>query len=233
MVGKALAGLGSGALGLLIALRLIDGSYTALVQGWYEPVLLVTAAALIALGALASIQAAREGNTSPRPRLTAGAFGIIALAAIPVVIGFAYEPRPLGSDSLETLEGDGRSSLQFSSTAASSDPSQRNVYQWAYEFANTDPAEILGDDVNIKGFVYHPDDAEEHIFEVARFVVACCVADARGYTLPVSWDGAAELPSDQWVDISGRIGTGPDGSPVVLADSVEHIEPPANPYIYP
>ncbi len=232
MAGKALAGLGAALLGVLLAVRLADGSYTALVQAWYEPVLVGTAVVLLALAAIVSVQVARDRSwwkLEAKP----GAMVMIALAALPVGLGLLYQPAPLGTKSLETLQDGGRSSLQFSSTAAGSDAAQRNVYQWAYEFANTEPAQILGDPVEVTGFVYHAEGAPEGVFSVARFVVACCVADARGYILPVQWGEAAALSNDQWVRVSGRVATDPDGALVILAETVETIEIPANPYIYP
>jgi putative membrane protein len=232
MVGKGLAGLGGGALGLLLAIRIADGSYAALVQGWYEPVLIGTALLLLLLAAIVSFQVLRGGGRW-RPQFRIGAVAMIGLAAIPILLGLVYQPQPLSSASLETLQDGGRSSLQFSSTAAGSDPSRRNIYQWAYEFAHTEPAELLGDPVDVIGFAYHAADQPEGVFQVARFVVACCVADARGYMLPVRWSDAESLRNDTWVHVTGRIGTAPDGSLIVLADAVETIEAPANPYIYP
>lgn len=232
MTGKAMAGLGAALLGVLLAVRIADGSYTALVQAWYEPVLVGTAIVLLGLAAVVSLQASRE-KASWRTRLTPGALAMIGLAAFPVALGLAYQPQPLGSKSLETLQDGGRTSLQFSSTAAGADAAQRNVYQWAYEFANTEPAEILGDPVDVTGFVYQADEQPEGVFSVARFVVACCVADARGFTLPVQWGDADSLPNDQWVRVQGRVATDADGGLVILAETVETVETPANPYIYP
>lgn len=232
MAGKALAGLGAALLGVLLAVRLADGSYTALVQAWYEPVLVGTAIVLLALAAIVSVQVTRERERW-RPQLKPGALVMIALAAVPVGMGLLYQPAPLGSKSLETLQDGGRTSLQFSSTAAGADATQRNVYQWAYEFANTEPAEVLGDPVDVTGFVYHADGEPEGVFSVARFVVACCVADARGFTLPVQWGEAEALPNDQWVRVQGRVATDADDGLVILAETVETVETPANPYIYP
>jgi putative membrane protein len=232
MTGKAMAGLGAALLGVLLAVRIADGSYTALVQAWYEPVLVGTAVVLLGLAAVVSVQAAREKGTL-RARLTPGALAMIGLAALPVAMGLAYQPQPLGTKSLETLQDGGRSSLQFSSTAAGADAAQRNVYQWAYEFANTEPALILGDPVDVTGFVYHAEGEPAGVFSVARFVVACCVADARGFTLPVQWAEAESLPNDQWVRVRGRVATDAEGQLVILAETVETVEIPANPYIYP
>ncbi|MDZ7728757.1 MAG: TIGR03943 family protein [Dehalococcoidia bacterium] len=155
------------------------------------------------------------------------------MGAAPVVLGLLFQPVQLGSSSLETLQEGGQSSIQFSSTASGSGSSGRNLYQWAYQFANTEPSTLLGEQVDVIGFVYHGESDAADEFQVARFVVACCVADARGYTLPVRWPGASELEADTWIQVTGRIGTTADGAPIVLADTVESIEAPANPYIYP
>lgn len=232
MVSGATAGLGGALLGLLVALRLQDGSYAALVQRWYGPVLGASAVVLLALAALVALQTMRNRGTW-RANVTPGAAAMVALAGLPIVLGFAYKPAPLTSDSLETLSDGGRSSLQFSTTAAGSPAATRNVYQWAYEFATADPGTLLGDSVDVIGFVYHGDAPQADRFEVARFVVACCVADARGFTLPVRWAGSADLERDSWVRVQGRVGTDPDGALVILAGTVETIGTPANPYIYP
>ncbi|MEJ5221819.1 MAG: TIGR03943 family protein, partial [Tepidiforma sp.] len=92
---------------------------------------------------------------------------------------------------------------------------------------------IAGQPVDVIGFVFRkPDDPPDRL-RVARFVVACCIADAQGFTLPVAWKDAGALTNDQWVRVEGRVGIGPDGEPVVLAAAVTPIEAPQNPYIYP
>ncbi|WP_322795902.1 TIGR03943 family putative permease subunit [Tepidiforma sp.] len=228
MVRQAGHAVGALALGLLLAWRLADGSARNLVQGWYVPVLAVTAAALVVLAAWAAVPALRrrERTSLPGP----GGLFAAALVALPVIVGAATVPQALGSGRLDPA---GTGARQFGAAASAADPAARNVYQWAYEFETAEPAAIVGQPVDVIGFVYRAQDEPAGQFQVARFVVACCIADAQGFTLPVAWKDAASLANDQWVRVSGRVGIGPGGEPVVLASSVEPIEVPKNPYIYP
>lgn len=231
MVRPAFCALGAGLLGLLLALRLSDGSVSFLVQSWYEPILFAAAVLLIALSAVVSVQSLRAGgrwdlHARPAEIVTA------ALVAGPVLLGLAMKPQPLASKSLGS-DPSLDAARQFSQSASVDDPGRRNIYQWAYEFQSADPKTLTGEPVDVVGFVYHgKDDASDH-FQVARFVVACCVADATGHSLPVRWPEGPALPSDRWVHVLGRVATRPDGAAEIQATSVDLVEAPSNPYIYP
>ncbi|GIW17979.1 TIGR03943 family protein [Tepidiforma sp.] len=229
MVRRLAFGGAAAALGLLIAWRLADGSARNIVQGWYVPVLWVTAAGLLLLGAWTLADALRRGRRDgARPTLAGGLAA--AFIGLPLLLGAAYTPRPLASTNLDLAATAAR---QFGASASAADPARRNIYQWAYEFETADPAAIAGQPVDVIGFVFRkPDDPPDRL-RVARFVVACCIADAQGFTLPVAWKDAGALTNDQWVRVEGRVGIGPDGEPVVLAAAVTPIEAPQNPYIYP
>jgi uncharacterized membrane protein YcgQ (UPF0703/DUF1980 family) len=67
----------------------------------------------------------------------------------------------------------------------------------------------------------------------ARFVVACCIADARGVALPVDWPGGEKLPRDSWVRVEGEVGLAANGEPFIRARTVTTIDAPSNPYLYP
>ncbi|MGE3074555.1 MAG: TIGR03943 family protein [Dehalococcoidia bacterium] len=215
-------------LGGLVAWRLWDGSANALVQNWYLPILLISALVLAGL-AFAAVWADRD-STSKAPRFTPAGGIAVLLVALPILVGVTFQPAPLGSGSLDQDPLAGR---HFSASAASSDVTLRNVYQWAYEFQTRPPAELTGEPVEVVGFVFHKDGTPPDTFLVARFVVACCVADAQGFALPVQWKDAASLPEDHWVRVRGRVATAADGTAVVAATQVEEIDAPSNPYIYP
>ena len=71
---------------------------------------------------------------------------------------------------------------------------------------------------------------------IARFMVRCCTADAFPVTMPVRYEGAAELARDSWVEVDGtiRYETGPEGSAAVVeAREVRAIAQPTRPYMYP
>jgi uncharacterized repeat protein (TIGR03943 family) len=230
MVRSVLFAAAAAILALLLALRLSDGSAANLVQGWYEPILAACVAVLALLAAVIAVQALRSRERWT-PRASRGDLVLAVLVLAPLVAGFAFAPSPLGSSSLDTGDGGGR---VFAGNVSESRAAQRNLYQWAYAFANTPPAELLGQEVDLVGFVARPKGGgSPDQFLLARFVVACCVADAKGYTLPVQWPGANAVANDAWVRVVGRVATGADGSLVVLASSVEAVGVPANPYIYP
>lgn len=229
MVRDGLATVGGGALALVLALRLADGSYTSLVQSWYGPVLAASAVILAGLAILSGWRLYRAGGRAGigfRPL----ALVALLLAVVPLGLGLAYQPRPLTGASLEEDTDEVTWATDVSSSA---DPARRNVYQWAYEFATADPAAIIGQQVDLVAFVHHREEASAGQFEAARFVVACCVADARGYTLPVQWAASADLPANQWVRVIGQVAIGSDGSVLVQASTVELLSAPSNPYIYP
>ena len=145
-----------------------------------------------------------------------------------VAIGF--KPQPLGATSLGQSPA---AQTQFSSTVAASDPAQQNVYQWAYEFQSSAPGSLIGQPVDLVAFVFHKNGLSADQLAVARFVVACCVADASGYTIPVQWPAAATLPDGQWVRVQGQVAVGADGNLLVRASSIDLVNAPTNPYIYP
>ncbi|MFN0096861.1 MAG: TIGR03943 family putative permease subunit [Dehalococcoidia bacterium] len=213
---------------LVIGLRVADGSASALVQSWYEPVLLATVVGLLALSVLAAIPVLR----SPEPlRVRFGRTGLVQAGFVVVVAGagVAFKPEPLAGTDLESDP----LTVTFSASASNADPARRNVYQWAYEFQNSAPSSLLGQPVDVVAFVFHGKEPVPGRFFAARFVVACCVADAQGFTVPVAWPGAASLPADAWVRVRGAITVAPDGALAIAARTVEPIDAPSSPYIYP
>ncbi|HMO54460.1 MAG TPA: TIGR03943 family protein [Tepidiformaceae bacterium] len=229
MVKQVGFGGGAAALGGLLALRLADGTAGYLVQSWYIPVIVVSALILLALAGLTWFPALRRREPFEL-RPTAAGLLTGGLVAFPLVLGLAFEPRQLNSGNLNT---DAVSARQFTASAAVADPARRNIYQWAYEFETANPASIVGDSVEVVGFVFHREGAPADRFLVARFVVACCIADAQGFALPVQWKDAGDLKSDQWVRVIGRVTTAPEGELIIHATDIEMLEAPSNPYIYP
>ena len=115
--------------------------------------------------------------------------------------------------------------------------SERTILDWVLAFhegerpAKTDTADVIG-------FVYLDDASDEVQFTLTRFVVGCCAADAMAVGLPVSL--AADLSSEdgleegQWVRVVGQFST-PAGNalPVLMAEQLEAVPEPNQPYLYP
>jgi uncharacterized repeat protein (TIGR03943 family) len=93
-----------------------------------------------------------------------------------------------------------------------------------------------GQRVRLVGFVI-PDQGGGREYQLARFVLACCAADAEAYTVQIRGD-TTPRQADQWLLVEGRWLPQPvpkqaspsTKPPVLLADSVTTINPPANRY---
>jgi putative membrane protein len=231
MVKQAFIGLAAAFLGLVLVLRTSDGSAAAVIQSWYQPLLFLTMLALLLLGAFVALPSIRAGGRVALQRPRPAALLTVALVALPLVVGLTFKPQPLASKSLATHGASGQAFRQLS--AGSVEPARRNVFQWAYEFETARVSSVIGEPVDVIAFVYRTKDMPPDHFSAGRYVVACCIADARGYTLPVHWKDAELLQNDAWVRVQGRVAIGPDGLLMVQANSVENIAAPSNPYIYP
>jgi putative membrane protein len=88
--------------------------------------------------------------------------------------------------------------------------------------------------VDVVGFVYRGGGYPDDQFLVARFTISCCVADSVAIGLPVTW--AESLPTDTWVRVQGQFVSGSfqgEARSVIQPASVEIVEQPRHPYLYP
>ncbi|SDB27069.1 protein of unknown function [Desulfonatronum thiosulfatophilum] len=93
-----------------------------------------------------------------------------------------------------------------------------------------------GRGVEFSGFVYHDGTMAENEIAVARIAVTCCLADATVYGLLVRVDELPLPANDVWVRVHGRIAATwfmDEELPMVLAERLEMIPPPDQPYVYP
>jgi uncharacterized repeat protein (TIGR03943 family) len=161
-------------------------------------------------------------------------WGMLAIIAIPLVLGTLIPSRPLGADAVG-----GSISLNVASSSAvfTNNPLEWNVLDWLRAFNNSgDVSTFNGQEANVIGFVYKEITFGEDQFMVARFTISCCVADASAIGLPVIWDESASLPQDTWVRVQGTFEVGEfreNTVPMLRAASVETVKQPEHPYLYP
>ena len=158
----------------------------------------------------------------------------LAVVAIPLLLGTLIPSQPLGAAA---VDGD----LSVSSTQADSaaaygiPPDKRNILDWLRAFnVAEDMSSFNGQPADIIGFVYRDKDYAPDQFMVARFAISCCVANSIAVGLPVQWSQA--LDADTWVRISGQWQMGSfreESQPVIQPDTVEVIDQPEHPYLYP
>lgn len=166
----------------------------------------------------------------------------LVIVALPMVLGWIVPARPLGAAAIGNREinigvGGGISSVAApGGNSTSVTIGEKNILDWLGAFQRaSDPAIFTGQEAHIIGFVYRDERFGTEQFMVGRFTVSCCVADAAPIGLIVHWPDSADLPADQWVDVTGHFEVGTFNGitiPILVADQVEPTEAPAQPYLY-
>ena len=166
----------------------------------------------------------------------------VALVLLPIVLGIAVPPQPLGAAAIGNREVNvtrsGSALPAAVRAAAAKDAADKNQLDWLNTFAGSaHPAEdFAGQPVDVIGFVFRDERFAANQFMVTRFVVSCCVADANVAGMVVESSETATLADDQWVRVRGVLASGELGEralPVIAAESIAPAEAPQQPYLYP
>ena len=163
------------------------------------------------------------------------------VVALPLILGLLVPARPLGSSALANKGLNTSAPLRAADRAAPAQvgvpPTARTVLDWVRAFNNADDlGQFAGQPADVIGFVYHDSSLPDGEFMVSRFTATCCAADATGIGLRVQWPGAAALDGNAWVRVRGQVQAGTYANrpiPVIAAESVEGVDPPAQPFLYP
>jgi uncharacterized repeat protein (TIGR03943 family) len=190
---------------------------------WLVPLGAVLAT-VAAVGRLASARVARPEPVGHRESVM---FGVVAL---PVVLLLALPPATLGSYAVgrrSSSTGIGASArivtgpIDFVDVAAA-----RSVKEAAATLRSR-----AGEQVTMDGFVT-TEPGETDRFQLTRFVITCCVADATISYVTVVDAPPGRFTDDEWVRVSGRLY--PLGADILVdASSVEPIPAPEDPYLTP
>lgn len=163
-------------------------------------------------------------------------WGTLAIVAIPLVLGTLVPSRPLGAEAVGSI------SITNAAAAANVaeftiDPLKRNVLDWLRVFNSvTDFNELDGEQADLIGFIYREPTFGDDQFMIARYSISCCVADASALGVPATWADTAALEQGQWVRVQGAFQTGSfrdNVLPILQVASIEPIEQPEHPYLYP
>ncbi len=169
-------------------------------------------------------------------------WGGVALVALPIVLGLAVPPRPLGAAALANREVNVTSTgstMPAAIRAASQKSSlEKNILDWSQLFKSAPDAanKFAGEKAKVIGFVFRDERFSGDQFLATRFIVSCCVADSNVAGVVVRWDQSSQLQADQWVEVTGQFqpGTlGDQSAPVLVAQSVNKVDVPQQPYLYP
>ncbi|MBL8130905.1 MAG: TIGR03943 family protein [Anaerolineae bacterium] len=163
-------------------------------------------------------------------------WGILAIVAIPLLLGTLIPSRPLGAEAVSG--GVNISAVESAQvTVLSVPPLERNVLDWLRAFnRETDMTAFDGQPVDVIGFIYREPTFADDQFMVARFTVSCCVADASAIGLAVQSAETASLDQGIWVRVQGTLQVGDfrgERLPVIQASQIDVVDQPDHPYLYP
>lgn len=194
---------------------------------WVIPIGAVVLSAA-ALGRLFSVRVSSTSALSRRDLFTS------AFMLLPVVVVVALPPTSLGSFAASQ-----RSS--FSSVALSSSPEdlatgELSLMDLGGAIRSTDGLNALveraGSPVSFDGFVVRDKGMPADEFQLTRFIVTCCVADALEVDVRVVGVTPGQFSEDEWVNVRGTLY--PLGSQIVVqASEITTIPKPKRPYLTP
>lgn len=95
---------------------------------------------------------------------------------------------------------------------------------------------FIGKTIELTGFVYREDAMAKNQFGVSRFAINCCSADASPYGVMAKFGRGDTLATDEWVTITGKLGTTTYNDIEIIQINVEKvakIAPPDDPYVSP
>jgi uncharacterized repeat protein (TIGR03943 family) len=163
----------------------------------------------------------------------------LLLFIIPLLLGIFVPATSLGSSAAETRGVSQAIPLSSGGSIPSVltlDPANRSILEWLRAFDELkDPADFIGQPVDVEGFVFINDKLPDGYFMVGRFIITCCVADATAIGIAFLPPEDAEIPNG-WVRIEGEMTvTTFDEMPALLinARQITSVDEPEQPYLYP
>ncbi len=232
-----LGGLALVGLGLWLWWRLLDGTLAYYLHPRFN--LLVGASGLILIGLGGwQLRWSQSQSQARAGRSEVVLVGLLALA------GLLVTPHPLenvATGGSPTRSGPVSTRLltealqkQDWQNAATLDTRRWSVLDWSAALNDSDRAEkLIGQPVDLTGFVVRPAGAGGGTFWLARYVVVCCTADSTALRLAVSSPASSGLEDNQWMRVQGSLGRNSAGTISFLADRVDRVARPTQPYIYP
>ena len=156
------------------------------------------------------------------------------------ILGLLYTPRPFASDiALQRGVADTVAVTRSQPQAfrAQVRPQDKSIVDWVRTLnVYPEPDAYMEQPVDVVGFMIHPPNLPDDYGMISRFILTCCAADAYPVGLPVKLTGdRSDYPADQWFRVKGEMATAElngDRRLTVLAQDIESVETPRNPYNY-
>jgi uncharacterized repeat protein (TIGR03943 family) len=216
-----------------VVLRLtVTDTYQRYVRPEMGRWLVIAGIALIALGVITVVQAvrgARPAEAHGHDDDHAHGVGVGWLLLAPIAALLLVAPPTLGSYGLERAENVNVSAgpAVFEPLQAEGRPREMTLQEFVQRAAEHAGMSFNGAPVQLTGFVAK---GETGSFELARYQIACCAADATPVAVEVVGTSGTPPTEDQWVTVTGTFERGGGELPRLAATSVAEIPAPNDPY---
>ena len=153
------------------------------------------------------------------------------LLLVPVLALLLVVPPALGSFGVDRSRVSAAPSGtgEYRTLVAGAAPHPMTMLEFDQRAFDHGGASMRGVPVRITGFVAKPADGAG--FQLARYQIACCAADAVAAVARVSGASGAAPVRDAWFTVTGVFtGLGQDGVPEFQASAVQQITAPVDPY---
>ena len=233
--------------GLMLSRMAITGDHQKYVRPGMGPYLIVAGALLLILGLVTTVQAVRDEDRAldddqpshdepgddhghaHRPGHVAGRLSYLLIA--PLIAVVIFSPPALGSFAVErsaAVQIQPTETIDAYPSLTSTEPTEMTLFEFTNRAYDRSGASFAGKPVTLTGFVHRERDGKG--FQLARYQIACCAADALSAVVRVV--GAGPSPRrDSWVTVTGTF-TAMDagGTAEIAATQIRPITPPAFPY---
>jgi uncharacterized repeat protein (TIGR03943 family) len=224
----------------------LAGQLVLLIHPRFIPITVAAGIALLAIslvrGYFVWLASQRSVNVPAMQHLSLLPPGVGSLLLLSVaILGLFVQPRPFTAELANNQgEVDVIPAVQVQKQAfgGKSRSEDLSLVDWIRRLdVYPEPDAYTGQKVKVKGFVKYPSDLPDKYFEITRFVLMCCAADARAKSLPVKVENGDRkaYPVDSWLEIEGEMITEQllgERRLTILAKSLKPIPEPKNPYDY-
>ena len=235
-----------GAWGILLLEYWFTQKLSLLIHPSYNPLSLISGILLLTIAAYRAwtvVNQSRSKQPLPIvPHLSLLPNGVGSFLVLGVAIAAMFiTPQPFNSTTaIQRGVGEIITNTQVKpqSFRAMTKPENRSLVDWIRTLqVMPEPETYIGQKVNVKGFVVHPDNFSPQYFRITRFIITCCAADAYPISLPVhlSTGDRSLYKPDSWLDVEGTIivETLADQRQIVIqASQLKPVPQPDRPYDY-
>lgn len=162
----------------------------------------------------------------------------LGVLLVPILVVLVIPTPKLGAQAAATKSSGGIASSSALRATSLAPGQEVSFVEINYASESDDYAASIGlsdgYEVELTGFVTHPEGLGQYAFALTRFTIFCCAADVIPYSVNIDVSSAkslaADFDDDTWLTVKGEVSKA--GSEyVVIATDIKKVPEPDDPYI--